>query len=85
MHQIPAVNLFIFNSIMMLNVPSVCSVWSNITKKTPENKAQHQERSTHKKRLYIYIYIEILCTLNKYIYICNLLIQSFSPKKIKPH
>lgn len=32
-----------------------------------------------------YIYIEILCTLNKYIYICNLLIQSFSPKKIKPH
>lgn len=54
MHQIPAVNLFIFNSIMMLNVPSVCSVWSNITKKTPENKAQHQERSTHKKRLYIY-------------------------------
>lgn len=57
LHQIPAVNLFMFNYIMMLNVRSVCSVWSNIPKKTPKNKTQHQERSTHKGIIYIYMLI----------------------------
>ena len=78
LHQIPAVNLFIFNYIMMLNVRSVCSVWSNIPKKTPKNKTQHKERSTHKGIIYIYIYMLI------YLYRYDTLYKASHPKKIQP-